>query len=119
MLLFYRYVFYRIYSFFERVKSTNAYNTASLIMILFIGITTIKLHLTISKFFFGRKLEYSDMVTPYLLLSLVLYAINYILLIRNLKYLKIEDVFIQKQYPKYFDRLFIGLGLIIPILLII
>lgn len=119
MLLFYRYVFYRIYSFFEKMKSTNPYNSASGIMVVCIGVTIFKLHLTILKFFFDQKLEYSDVVIPYLLLSILVYVINHILLVGNLKYLKIEDFFIQKKHPKYFDRLLILLSITLIVIWVI
>jgi hypothetical protein len=119
MLLFYKYLFYRIYSFFEKVKSSNAYNVASLVLMVYVLLIIGKLHFIILKFIFHRNLEYQDLAIPYALLSVFIYVVNYMLLIRGLKYLKIEDVFIQRQYPKYFDRLFLILGVIIPILLII
>jgi hypothetical protein len=119
MLFFYRYVFYKIYSFFERLRSTNAYNTASMIMVVLVGVVILKLHLSISNLIFDRGLDSYNLFIPYSLLSILLYLINYFLLIRNLRYLKIEDLFIQKKYPIYFDRLFIALCIIIPILLII
>lgn len=101
------------------MKSTNAPNLASGLLVLLIGLLIFNIHLLIAKLLVGQDLKFSDVVIPCFILFASLYVINDLLLVSNLKYLKIEDFFIQKKHPKYFEKLFVAVGVLIGALLVV
>jgi len=119
MLQFYKYVFYKLYSFFERLKSRNPYNTASGLLTIPVGILIFKIHRLILRYAYNTTIQFENIVIEYLVIFFMLYVINYFVLIHNMKYLLIEDYFKQKEYPKHYDKLIILLLVLFVISMIL
>jgi hypothetical protein len=114
-MMFYRYIYFRVYGFFENLNSPNAHSMALGIMTLPIGLLIYKSHLLISKYVLKKTLAYDEIAIPYLIIFLAVYGINYFLLQKDSKYLETEESFKRKEQPKSFDFLF----LIVLILVVI
>lgn len=108
-MTFYRYIFFKIYRFFERSKSRNVHNLALGIISVTIMLLVYKIHALLSEYFIRKELSFDKIAIPYLIIFFLIYAVNYFLLQKDSKYLEIHDFFEKKGQPKYYDFLLIGL----------
>jgi hypothetical protein len=106
---FYRYIFFKVYSLFEKLNARNAHNSAIGIVSLPIMLIVYRIHSLISERFLNQKLDYDKIAIPYLIAFFAIYAANYFLLQWDSKYLETEDFFKKKEQPKSYDFLLIGL----------
>lgn len=108
-MTFYRYIFFKVYRFFERLKSRNAHNSALGVISVPILLLVYKIHSLISEYVFNERLNFDAIVIPYLIIFFAIYAANYFLLQSGSKYFKTEDFFERGAQPKSYDFLLIGL----------
>ena len=101
-MLFYKYIYYRIYSFFESLKSTNPYYSATGIISLLPGILVLKIVSFAMKKIYHLKMTYEEIAIPCLLVFFAVFAVNYFLLQHDLKYIETEKIFKSKQQPASF-----------------
>jgi hypothetical protein len=106
-MLFYRYIFFKVYSFFEKLKSKNVYNVAIGILSVSSGHLIYKVHSFVSKQFYHHSLKYDEIAIPYIVVCIIIIAINYFLLRRNPKYYEAENIFKRKDQPKSYGLLLI------------
>jgi hypothetical protein len=64
-MTFYRYLYFRIYKFFENLKSRNAHNMALGILTLPVGLLIYKCHLLLNRYIHGKELNYEEIAVPY------------------------------------------------------
>jgi hypothetical protein len=118
-MTFYRYIYFRIYRFFENLNSRNAHNMALGILTLPIGLVIYKCHLLLMRYMQGKELVYDEIAIPYLVIFLAIYAANNFLLQRDSKYDETEGFFERKEQPKSYDFLLIGLVAVIILIFVI
>jgi cobalamin synthase len=102
---FYRYAFFRIYSFFERINSSNSHNAALGILSISLVLLLYKVHFLLTKYLLDRKLYYDEIAILYLFVFVIVYTVNYFILMRQHRYIETENFFKEKQNTKAYDML--------------
>jgi len=115
---FYRWIFFKLYEFFQKLNSSNSYNSALGVLSGLLMLLVFRFHLLVNKYFIGKQLDYNEIAIPYLMVFVVILAINYFLLAKDSQYLTAEDFFKKEDQTKY-NRLLIGVLVLMVVILII
>lgn len=118
-MIFYRYIYYRIYKLFESINAKNAHNSALGILSVPLMLLAWKVHSMLSKYLWDHRLTFSEIAIPYLLVFFGIYTLNYFLLQKNSRFLETEGLFDRTRRPEFFDPLLIGVVVLIAVVLII
>jgi uncharacterized membrane protein len=108
-MVLYRYLYFRIYTLFEKLKSSNAHNLSLGMMSVLIVLLIYKGHAFFIKFRTGRELSYEEVERPYIGLLFIIYALNYLILEHNSKYLATEARFQEDKRSKIYNFILVGL----------